>query len=139
MALHRALWRGRGFWQVMAHGPVDRLDAIPREIARLKKATEGYQNDPDFEPVVRKLNSLVAEVTDSISQLNFGERKMYMETLPEVNLMKCADQDFINTVVDEALPDDRDRFREYFSKRPLGLGIITAVSCLHWIHFHFPY
>lgn len=113
---------------------MDRLDAIPREIARLEKALEGHQNDPAFESVVRKLNSLAAEVTDSISQLSLGERKMYMETLPVVNLMKCPDRDFINAVVHEALPEDRDRFREYFSKRPLGLGIITAVSYLLWMH-----
>ncbi|KAL6407100.1 hypothetical protein AUP68_09926 [Ilyonectria robusta] len=126
MSLHRALWRGRGFWEFMVYGPVDRLDALQRDVARLKKVTEGSQNDPASKSLVRKLNSLVAEVTASISQLSLGEKKMYMETLPVVNLLNCADQDLVNALVHEALPDDRDRFREYFSKRPLGLGIITA-------------
>lgn len=114
----------------MVHGPVDRLNALHRDVARLKKATEGSQNDPALKPAVRKLNSLVTEVAASVSQLTLGEKKMYMETLPIVNLLSCTDQDLVNALVHEALPDDRDRFREYFSKRPLGLGIITAVSCL---------
>lgn len=28
----------------------------------------------------------------------------------------------------EELPQDRNRFKKYMSSRPLGLGIITAVS-----------
>lgn len=48
--------------------------------------------------------------------------------LPFVNLLDFDDEDFVTCLLQEALPADRDRFRQYLSKMPLGLGAITAVS-----------
>lgn len=48
-------------------------------------------------------------------------------SLPVVNLLG-ADEDYIKALMQETLPEDRARFQTYLSERPLGLGIITAVS-----------
>lgn len=39
-----------------------------------------------------------------------------------------ADAALVEAILEEALPQDRTRFREYLAQRPLGLGLITAVS-----------
>ncbi|KAF7554912.1 hypothetical protein G7Z17_g2536 [Cylindrodendrum hubeiense] len=49
-----------------------------------------------------------------------------LRALPVVNFLQVNDDKFVDVLVDEALPVDRGRFRQYLSNRPLGLGIITA-------------
>ncbi|KAL6861020.1 hypothetical protein J3F83DRAFT_767824 [Trichoderma novae-zelandiae] len=46
--------------------------------------------------------------------------------LPSVNYLEFDDDVRAEAIVNEALPQDRVRFRAYLSSRPLGLGIIAA-------------
>ncbi|EEU46665.1 uncharacterized protein NECHADRAFT_79480 [Fusarium vanettenii 77-13-4] len=45
-------------------------------------------------------------------------------SLPVINLLG-TDQDRVEALVHEVLPQDRARFQTYLSERPLGLGVIT--------------
>lgn len=47
--------------------------------------------------------------------------------LPIVNFLDVEDTKYTDALLGEALPQDRARFRQYLSKRPLGLGLMTAV------------
>ncbi|KAH6981194.1 AAA domain-containing protein [Ilyonectria sp. MPI-CAGE-AT-0026] len=47
-------------------------------------------------------------------------------SLPMTNFLETNDERYIEALMMEALPSDRARFQKYLSKRPLGLGIITA-------------
>lgn len=49
-------------------------------------------------------------------------------SLPMTNFLETNDERYIEALMMEALPSDRAGFQKYLSKRPLGLGIITAVS-----------
>ncbi|EKJ73155.1 hypothetical protein FPSE_06768 [Fusarium pseudograminearum CS3096] len=49
-----------------------------------------------------------------------------LRNLPTINFLDINDDAYANCIVEEALPEDRARFRGYLSNRPLGLGIITA-------------
>ncbi|RSL42484.1 hypothetical protein CEP54_015466 [Fusarium duplospermum] len=46
--------------------------------------------------------------------------------VPEVNLLDIEDAALMDALMMEILPADRARFRQYFSKRALGLGLMTA-------------
>ncbi|RSM00399.1 hypothetical protein CEP52_009151 [Fusarium oligoseptatum] len=46
--------------------------------------------------------------------------------IPEVNLLDIEDAALMDALMLEILPADRARFRQYFSKRALGLGLMTA-------------
>ncbi|KAL0936330.1 DNA helicase [Colletotrichum truncatum] len=46
--------------------------------------------------------------------------------LPVVNFLSGLDQDLVDSLCEEALPDDRVRFKAYLSEKLLGIGIITA-------------
>ncbi|RSL42821.1 hypothetical protein CEP53_011993 [Fusarium sp. AF-6] len=46
--------------------------------------------------------------------------------VPDVNLLDIQDAAFMDTLMMEILPTDRERFRQYFSKRALGLGLMAA-------------
>jgi hypothetical protein len=56
-----------------------------------------------------------------------------LRRLPVVNFLAFDDKQYADAIVEEALPVDRNRFRRYLSDRPLGIGIIIAVSqsCLY--------
>lgn len=51
-----------------------------------------------------------------------------LRDLPVINFLQIDDDKFVDALIDEALPQDRARFRQYLSNRALGLGIVTAVS-----------
>jgi hypothetical protein len=51
-----------------------------------------------------------------------------LRRLPTVNLLAIEDGNYAGALLEETQPDDRARFRQYLSNRPLGLGIIAAVS-----------
>ena len=57
-----------------------------------------------------------------------GDKKKPATSLPIVNLFAAADEGYSMAAMEEALPVDRMRFRKYLQARPLGLGILTAVS-----------
>ncbi|KIE02685.1 hypothetical protein MAJ_00987, partial [Metarhizium majus ARSEF 297] len=46
--------------------------------------------------------------------------------LPTISLLNVAGRDFVEALMQEALPEDRSRFTKYLRNRPLGLGIIIA-------------
>lgn len=48
--------------------------------------------------------------------------------LPIVDFMAIEDVSYLNALLDQVLPEDRDRFRNYLANRPLGLALITSVS-----------
>ncbi|RNJ60102.1 hypothetical protein D7B24_000299 [Verticillium nonalfalfae] len=54
-----------------------------------------------------------------------------LRELPVVDFVDIDDVDYVNALLHEALPTDRVRFKGYLSHRPLGLGMMTAVSQLH--------
>lgn len=53
---------------------------------------------------------------------------VHFRPLPVVNFLDIDDTAYADSIVEEALPHDRARFRVYLSSRPLGLGIISGVS-----------
>ncbi|KAM0553141.1 hypothetical protein ACHAPJ_007428 [Fusarium lateritium] len=50
--------------------------------------------------------------------------------LPTVSFLDIGNQAYANAIVNEALPQDRARFRRYLRNRPLGISIITGVSAI---------
>lgn len=59
-----------------------------------------------------------------------------LRPLPVINFLDGMDKKLADAIVAEALPQDQDRFRRYLEHRPLGLGIITAVSSHYFILAH---
>lgn len=66
-------------------------------------------------------------IVDTMSSLSVADTASTCRPLPCVNFLDFRDKARAQAIVNEALPDDRNRFRAYLSKRPLGLGIITGV------------
>ncbi|KPM45180.1 hypothetical protein AK830_g1349 [Neonectria ditissima] len=52
-------------------------------------------------------------------------RGLSLPSLPVSNLLNISEE-YIEALMQEALPEDRTRFRNYLSERTLGLGVITA-------------
>lgn len=98
MQLHRALLRGNGFYSWMT-----------------ANASNPSPSTPD-----------ITEELTSITPADKG--KAIVRSLPVVNYFRLNDDAFTTAIVQEALPADQKRFKEYMSNRVLGLGIITAVS-----------
>lgn len=53
--------------------------------------------------------------------------KFTVASLPVVNFLDFQ-EDMVVALLAEALPEVRARFHQYMTERPLGLGLITAVS-----------
>ncbi|OTA94746.1 hypothetical protein M434DRAFT_382598 [Hypoxylon sp. CO27-5] len=51
-----------------------------------------------------------------------------LRALPVFNFLGFGNVEYANALIQEALPEDHVRFRQYLSDRPLGLGLITAAS-----------
>ncbi|CEI40060.1 unnamed protein product [Fusarium venenatum] len=51
---------------------------------------------------------------------------MALRQLPLHNFLNAIDKEYAEAIIDEALPQDRARFRNYLERRPLGLGIVTG-------------
>ncbi|EMT60933.1 Regulator of nonsense transcripts 1 like protein [Fusarium odoratissimum] len=65
-------------------------------------------------------------IEEALEAMTIEDAAPTLRSLPVVNFLEDADEAYANAIVDEALPQDRDRFRYYLENRPLGLGIITA-------------
>ncbi|EEU35956.1 uncharacterized protein NECHADRAFT_49645, partial [Fusarium vanettenii 77-13-4] len=103
MSLQRALVLGSGFWSVLR-----RFKAAP---ASSRKASEGLEA--------------------STAKLSLDESvPVTLPCVPEVNLLDIRDPAMLDALMAEVLPTDRPRFRQYFSKRALGIGLMTAVETL---------
>ncbi|KAL6811805.1 hypothetical protein V8C40DRAFT_270742 [Trichoderma camerunense] len=96
MAFHRALLRGNGFYDVL----------VPL-------ADEVYQ-----------LADQLANSSLDIGVTNMGEL-LLPKRLPVIDLIDLP-QEHLNSLIEEALPADRQRFVKYLSERPLGFGAIVA-------------
>lgn len=100
MALHRALLRGNGFYDVLVPKP---------------------SVSQDFAEALGQL-SLDDKEGDQSKDAPAPPRR-----LPVVNLVNIP-KEHLDALFHEALPGDRQRFAKYMSERPLGVGAITAVS-----------
>ncbi|KKP02303.1 hypothetical protein THAR02_05596 [Trichoderma harzianum] len=98
MALHRALLRGNGFYDVL----------VPKPSA-----------SQDFAEALGKL-SLDDEEGEQSKDVPAPPRR-----LPVVNLVDIPEE-HLAALFHEALPGDRQRFAKYLSERPLGVGVIMA-------------
>ncbi|CVL08874.1 uncharacterized protein FPRN_14657 [Fusarium proliferatum] len=58
-----------------------------------------------------------------IQDLNLYDK---MQELPRTNFLNFEDKEYAKCIVEEALPDDRERFKAYLSDRPLDLGLIAS-------------
>ncbi|RGP71948.1 DNA helicase [Fusarium sporotrichioides] len=96
MALHREVMRGSGFYHWMTSKPL--TSPVP----------ESEALSSESEPASADLAATS------------------LRTLPTTNFLDIGDDVYAETIVEEALPEDRARFRGYLSNRPLGVGIITA-------------
>lgn len=72
-----------------------------------------------------------ANITQAMASLSIGApTSVALRPLPIVNLLAVQDQQYVDALLQEALPADRAPFREYLTKRILGIGIVTAVGCI---------
>ncbi|RGP73354.1 DNA helicase [Fusarium longipes] len=62
----------------------------------------------------------------SMATLETHGKSSSLRSLPTINFLDIDDDAYAESIVEEALPEDRARFRGYLSSRPLGLGMITA-------------
>lgn len=68
-------------------------------------------------------------VTESLANVQLGAvNPRQPRRLPSVNFLAGLSEENIDALVQEALPSDRVRFRQYLSDRPAGISIITGVS-----------
>ncbi|EXM17002.1 P-loop containing nucleoside triphosphate hydrolase [Fusarium oxysporum f. sp. vasinfectum] len=58
-----------------------------------------------------------------IQDLNLHDN---MQELPHTNFLNFEDKEYAKCIVEEALPDDRERFKAYLSDRPLDLALIAS-------------
>lgn len=75
----------------------------------------------------------VAEVGERLAGLGVEEevpRKPPIRRIPSVNFLDIEDSSRASAIVNVALPEDRTRFCRYLEDRPLGFGIVVAVSVL---------
>lgn len=98
MKLQRDLLRGTGFYKTLC-GHMVNLDDVSAEDLLSKTLAATHLDDSDL-------------LSKRLPIVDFLE-------LPETYLL---------SLMEEVLPADRERFIRYMSKRPLGLGIVTAVS-----------
>lgn len=71
------------------------------------------------------------EVAEAMASLRLDElTSPAVRPLPVVNLLAIDNGKYVDTSLHEVLPEDRVPFLQYLSNRILGIGIITAVSCL---------
>lgn len=107
--LHRDLMRCRGFYEFM----VGVSDA----------AKNPAGPDVDIDSICDASQQLAGLAVESELRPEPGIRR-----LPVVNYLDIGNDEFVDALLEEALPEDRDRYRGYMSRRHLGLGLITAVS-----------
>lgn len=67
-------------------------------------------------------------IETAAASLSLDNTTACLRPLPVVNFLDLPDPVHVEAIVKEALPQDQDRLRGYLSSRPLGLGIIAAVS-----------
>ncbi|KAG5657908.1 hypothetical protein KAF25_007941 [Fusarium avenaceum] len=116
MSLHRDIMRGAGFFDWMT-AKAPKVPAWAAAKSSAKVTTKA--------PVDEASNDL-AQVVEDIGNIGLKPKGTSLRPLPAVNFLDIEDQAYADCILEEALPEDRARFREYLSNRPLGLGMITA-------------
>jgi hypothetical protein len=82
---------------------------------------------PAAKSPVTEASNVLPQVVEGIENIELEPKSTPLRPLPTVNFLDIENQAYVNCILEEALPEDRARFREYLSNRPLGLGMITAV------------
>lgn len=100
MAMHRDLVKGTGFFETLR-----RRQVVLRG---------GLRGGLNYAMASLKIDDGPTQPLPALANVSY---------LPEA-------EDLVQALLEEALPEDRVRFRGYLSSRPLGLGLITAVSRL---------
>lgn len=65
---------------------------------------------------------------DWMTRVSPEESALAFRPLPAVNFLNGRDDKYVDALMEEAPAQDRVPFCHYLSNRPLGLGLITAVS-----------
>ncbi|KAG7284557.1 hypothetical protein NEMBOFW57_010935 [Staphylotrichum longicolle] len=63
---------------------------------------------------------------EAMANLTLGQQHPPVRALPVVNFLDIPDDRYTWALLEETLPGDRAPFRQYMTRRHLGLGIITA-------------
>lgn len=74
---------------------------------------------------------LAETVAISSSETEKQAQVQQWRDLPVVNFLDGLSQEWADALCEEALPEDRARFKAYLSEKVLGIGIITAVCLRH--------
>lgn len=106
MSLHRDVLRGNGFSKTLRSGIIDTAE--------------------DKDDALAKLSELKLDDGEPASS---SEMTKLLSHLPVVNFIDF-DQARLAALLEFVLEEDRPRFVVYFSRRALGIAIITAVCCL---------
>ncbi|KAM0282168.1 hypothetical protein ACHAO9_010313 [Fusarium lateritium] len=98
----------------------------PSEIVAMNLHRDLMRGDGFWKTMVASASGM-QQLDEGMAKLGINNqgKQMSLETLPSVNLLRGSDE-WINTLMTEALEVDRTRFRRYLSDCPLGLGLITA-------------
>ncbi|KAG8352577.1 hypothetical protein FVEN_g9414 [Fusarium venenatum] len=81
---------------------------------------EGFYNT-----MVRSASS-ATDIESSMKKLGLNNGSMRLQTLPSVNFLDGPDAKWVDSLMMEALEQDRHRLRRHLSHSPLGLVVITA-------------
>lgn len=72
------------------------------------------------------LGSDMATPTDRLRSTSIADAPAASHSLPLLNYLDINHERYAKFLVEEALPQDRDRFEAYLSARPLGLALIAS-------------
>ncbi|KAF4991590.1 hypothetical protein FGRMN_7709 [Fusarium graminum] len=79
-----------------------------------------------FDLIVRVKTPDSLEERLAATNLDSSPGQYTVDELPFTNFLDIEDKAYVDCIIDEALPQDRARFRGYLSHRVLDLGLITA-------------
>ncbi|KAF4996626.1 hypothetical protein FGRMN_4372 [Fusarium graminum] len=116
MSLHREVLRGAGFHDWMT----TKVPKIPAWAVSKLSTSKAHKSQPS--------DAQASQITEGIAKLGVGSKASTIRPLPSVDFLDVDDLAFVACIVQEAFPQDRVRFREYLSNRPLGLGLIGTGS-----------
>ncbi|KAM0229344.1 hypothetical protein ACHAP5_011678 [Fusarium lateritium] len=122
MSLHRDVLRGAGFFDWMTA----KAPPVPAWAAAKSPAEKTTTKAPVTDAPINEDPVNEAPVTKGIGNIEHQTETISIRPIPAINFLDIEDQAYIDCIVEEALPEDRTRFRKYLSNRPLGLGMITA-------------
>lgn len=113
--LHRQLMCGNGFHEWLAKGD---------QFGDNDSVVSDDEDEEDNED--KALAKAMAASSLEGTRLELAH--VPLDKLPTINYFEAVDPRYIDALLAEALPQDRERFHRYMSDRPLGLGIVTGVS-----------